>query len=196
MCPTRGEHIYPFAFSPLAGSLRGSTRYEAANTPARPAQAVDLASNKNPDNARSDADLPLASSPAAKLPSLSDPVEVNATKEPVSTFSLHVSDVSFRLAQAAMPAGAMIFQLPYASFPEGGSVQRMDDYSHFRGYLHTHGLRWTFGALKDSSADRFQQRVSSLPLVLQVKAELEGLVPDAMAHPAQHRAARHASLLS
>ncbi|MCU1478849.1 MAG: Flavin-containing monooxygenase [Subtercola sp.] len=32
-----------------------------------------------------------------------------------------------------------------------------------------------------------QCRVSSVPLVLQVKAELEGLVPDAMAHPAQHR---------
>ena len=31
--------------------------------------------------------------------------EVNATKEPVSTFSLHVSDVSFRLAQAALAKG-------------------------------------------------------------------------------------------
>lgn len=33
--------------------------------------------------------------------------EVNATREPVSTFSLHVSDVSFRLAQAALARGEM-----------------------------------------------------------------------------------------
>jgi secreted protein with Ig-like and vWFA domain len=32
--------------------------------------------------------------------------EINAAKEPVSTFSLHVSDVSFRLAQAALAKGA------------------------------------------------------------------------------------------
>jgi hypothetical protein len=33
--------------------------------------------------------------------------EVNASKEPVSTFSLHVSDVSFRLAQAALARGEL-----------------------------------------------------------------------------------------
>jgi len=47
-----------------------------------------------------DADKPLP--PPKKEPSNEALPEVNATKEPVSTFSLHVSDVSFRLARAAL----------------------------------------------------------------------------------------------
>ena len=52
-------------------------------------------------------DLPLAPPPAKPAP-VAAPVEVNASKEPVSTFSLHVSDVSFRLAQAALAANESI----------------------------------------------------------------------------------------
>lgn len=45
-----------------------------------------------------------------KIQALPEPLEVQASEEPFSTFSLHVSDVSFRLAQAAMDRG----QLPDA----------------------------------------------------------------------------------
>jgi Mg-chelatase subunit ChlD len=38
-------------------------------------------------------------------PAVNAPAESSASKEPVSTFSLHVSDVSFRLAQAALARG-------------------------------------------------------------------------------------------
>ncbi len=51
-------------------------------------------------------DLPLA--PPSKSTPVAEPVEVNASKEPVSTFPLHVSDVSFRLAQAALAANESI----------------------------------------------------------------------------------------
>lgn len=46
-----------------------------------------------------------AAAPAAKPQTESTRAEINASKEPVSTFSLHVSDVSFRLAQTALARG-------------------------------------------------------------------------------------------
>ena len=49
-----------------------------------------------------DRPLPAAQRPLPPPPSIA---ETNAAKEPVSTFSLHVSDVSFRLAQAALARG-------------------------------------------------------------------------------------------
>lgn len=45
--------------------------------------------------------------PAAPAATESTRTETNAAKEPVSTFSLHVSDVSFRLAQTALARGEM-----------------------------------------------------------------------------------------
>jgi Ca-activated chloride channel homolog len=46
-----------------------------------------------------------AASPAPKPSPESPRTETNAAREPVSTFSLHVSDVSFRLAQTALARG-------------------------------------------------------------------------------------------
>ena len=71
--------------------------------------------------------------------------------------------IFFRKVESVMPKGAMIFQLPYVSFPEGGVVQHMEDYSHFRGYLHTHDLRWSYGAIKNGPGDMWQQHVTALP---------------------------------
>jgi Ca-activated chloride channel family protein len=48
-----------------------------------------------------------ASSPVPSEPTDSLRAEVSAARESVSTFSLHVSDVSFRLAQAALARGEM-----------------------------------------------------------------------------------------
>jgi phosphoglycerol transferase len=47
-----------------------------------------------------------------------------------------------------------VFQLPAVRFPEFGSVQRMSDYDHVRGYLHTSTkLRWSYGAQKGRPED-------------------------------------------
>ena len=51
------------------------------------------------------ADLPLVQEKAKAPKPETILSEINATKEPVSTFSLHVSDVSFRLVQAALAKG-------------------------------------------------------------------------------------------
>ena len=55
--------------------------------------------------------------------------------------------------QSAAPDGTKILQLPYVPFPENPPVQQMSDYDLLRGYLHTHGLNWTYGAMKGRPQD-------------------------------------------
>jgi phosphoglycerol transferase len=75
-----------------------------------------------------------------------------------------VSDEEFvNRIEASLPAGSMIFQLPYVQFPETPPLNRMVDYDHFRGYLHSKNLRWSYGAIKNREVDRAQQRVAALP---------------------------------
>ncbi len=62
------------------------------------------------------------------------------------------------------PAGAMIFQLPYVPFPEQPAVNRMTDYSLFKGYLHSQNLRWSYGAMKGREGDLWLKHVSAQPV--------------------------------
>lgn len=75
-----------------------------------------------------------------------------------------VSDEAFvKNIEASMPAGSMIFQLPYVQFPETPAINKMVDYDHFRGYVHSNNLRWSYGAIKNRDVDRAQQIVAALP---------------------------------
>jgi phosphoglycerol transferase len=65
--------------------------------------------------------------------------------------------------ESELPDGSMVFQLPYLPFPEGGTVQQMMDYAHFRSYLHSTTLRWSYGSVKGSPADAWQSQVASQP---------------------------------
>ena len=65
--------------------------------------------------------------------------------------------------EAALPPGSMVFQLPYMFFPENGSVNLMPDYSHLHGYLNSHKLRWSYGAMRGRPVDEWQSEVSSKP---------------------------------
>ena len=62
-----------------------------------------------------------------------------------------------------MPENAMIFQLPYVPFPEYPLINNMNDYSHFRAYLHSNSLRWSYGAMKGRSGDVWQRAVAGMP---------------------------------
>ena len=66
--------------------------------------------------------------------------------------------------ETPLPKGTMIFQLPYVPYPESLPVNKMTDYEHFKGYLHSTHLRWSYGAPKGREADRWQQQVTSQPL--------------------------------
>lgn len=74
------------------------------------------------------------------------------------------SDAKFmHQLQTSVPGGAMIFQLPFVPFPETPKVGRMFDYDHTRGYLHTHGLRWSYGAMKGRAGEAWQKLLTSKP---------------------------------
>lgn len=65
--------------------------------------------------------------------------------------------------EATMPQEAMIFQLPYIPFPENPHQNKMSDYEHLKGYLHSNSLRWSYGAMKGREADYWQKSASYKP---------------------------------
>jgi len=69
----------------------------------------------------------------------------------------------FERVEAAMPPSAMIFQLPVIAFPENPSVHRMHDYDHTRGYLRSHRLRWSYGALRGRDEEAWQRWIADQP---------------------------------
>jgi phosphoglycerol transferase len=77
----------------------------------------------------------------------------------------NASDADFvSRIEATLPNGGMIFQLPYVDFPEGAPVNLMHDYEHFRPYLHSKKLRWSYGAIKERETDRWQKLAANLPM--------------------------------
>jgi phosphoglycerol transferase len=68
----------------------------------------------------------------------------------------------FANVQASLPAGAMIFELPYEPFPEYGlNINQMIEYAPFRPYIQTHGLRWSYGVIKGRSGDVWEQNTAA-----------------------------------
>jgi len=58
--------------------------------------------------------------------------------------------------ESEVPAGSMIFQLPYIPFPEG----RPGGLSLFRPYLHSRQLRWSYGSLPGREGDEWVRNVA------------------------------------
>jgi len=82
-----------------------------------------------------------------------------------STKAEFISDGDFiKTIERMMPEGAMIFQLPYVPFPENPPVNKMIDYSHLKGYLHSEKLRWSYGAMKGRPMDAWQRMVAGMPV--------------------------------
>lgn len=74
------------------------------------------------------------------------------------------SDRQFtRQMEARLPKGAMIFQIPIMEFPESPST--LPAYDHFRPYLHSEHLRYSFGGVKGRPWLEWQKKVGqrSLP---------------------------------
>lgn len=75
-----------------------------------------------------------------------------------------LSDAEFvNRIETSVPSGAMIFQLPYVPFPEPPVLHNLLEYDHFRGYLHSKNLRWSYGTIRSREGDRVQQHVAELP---------------------------------
>jgi phosphoglycerol transferase len=75
------------------------------------------------------------------------------------------SDAEFgRRMEAVLPAGSMVYQLPFVPFPEAGATPTLADYELLRPYLHTHTLRWSYGGMKGRPAGWRQADIAERPL--------------------------------
>lgn len=63
-----------------------------------------------------------------------------------------------------------IFQLPYVSFPENPLVGEMESYENIKPYLHSNGLRWSYGAMTDRYFDLWQRELSHAPIEEMVRS--------------------------
>ena len=62
--------------------------------------------------------------------------------------------------EEALPQGAMVFQLPVMEFPES-PAQGVPPYDHFRPYIFSKGLRFSFGSHKGREREKWQPAVQA-----------------------------------
>jgi phosphoglycerol transferase len=80
------------------------------------------------------------------------------------------ADLQFgRELELALPVGAMVFQLPVLGFPEVQPPHVLGDYEHFRPYLTTERLRFSYGAAKLRARGRWQRDLENAPVPLLVR---------------------------
>lgn len=65
-----------------------------------------------------------------------------------------------------MPPNSVVLQLPYFPFPESPPIENLGDYGHFRAYVHSQTLRWSYGAMKGRPAAWRIEELSRFPLDL------------------------------
>jgi phosphoglycerol transferase len=57
--------------------------------------------------------------------------------------------------EGSLPAGAMVFQMPVIEFPES-PAPGVPPYDHFRPYLYSKNLRYSFGSMKGREREKWQ----------------------------------------
>lgn len=94
-----------------------------------------------------------------------------------------ISDKNFvQEIEKKLPKGSMIFQFPFAPFPEIPPINDMVDYSHFKGYLHSDTLKWTYGGVKGRPESIWYENMANLEITELLKkltiADFEGIYID------------------
>lgn len=97
-------------------------------------------------------------------------VSINISAEYTFSSLMWKNDnVFFPKIEKSVSENAMIFELPYMSYPENGSIGDMNDYAQFVGYIHTDTLRWSYGAVKGTMAAAWNSYVSGLSVEQMLK---------------------------
>jgi phosphoglycerol transferase len=73
-----------------------------------------------------------------------------------------------RKIEEQLPAGSMVYQLPYLPFPESPPLHDMVDYDPVRLYLHSSTLHFSYAAVKGREVDRWQRDLNDLPIEQQL----------------------------
>jgi phosphoglycerol transferase len=69
-----------------------------------------------------------------------------------------------REAEALLPAGTAVFQLPHVGYPEVVPPGRMHSFDSLRPYLHSRTLRWSHGAMKGRPAGEAIAALAARPV--------------------------------
>ncbi len=73
------------------------------------------------------------------------------------------ADRTFAAAvETALPKGTMVFQIPVMDFPEA-PAPGIPPYDHFRPYLFSRDLRFSFGTMKGRPREQWQAALSTVP---------------------------------
>jgi phosphoglycerol transferase len=75
----------------------------------------------------------------------------------------------FQAVESDVGPNAAIYQLPHVPYPEFSGPNRISDYDHLRGYLHTETLNWSYGGMKGRVPD-WQARIDTLGTEAQLRA--------------------------
>jgi phosphoglycerol transferase len=79
--------------------------------------------------------------------------------------SLESNKTFVRQLETVLPPNALIFQLPYMTFPEHPvDLYPMFDYDLFKPYLLSTRLRWSYGGIKGREANEWYRSTAQLPL--------------------------------
>lgn len=78
------------------------------------------------------------------------------------TRRLHENDADFfARVEQSVPPGTAVFQLPYIAYLSYRNTEgKMEPYEHFRGYLYTGRLHWSFGAPHGRSVDGLHETLA------------------------------------
>jgi phosphoglycerol transferase len=69
-----------------------------------------------------------------------------------------------RQIEAQLPAGSLVFQLPYVPFVEHTPPGTMQVHDHLLYYLHSKQLRWSYGGVKGRLSGIWYEQLSERPL--------------------------------
>ncbi len=64
-----------------------------------------------------------------------------------------------KILMEKLSPGDKIFQLPFAKFPEVGPINKMSDYEHFRPYINTYNLHFSYGNNKGRGIEEWQEGI-------------------------------------
>lgn len=82
--------------------------------------------------------------------------------------SQFLSDLNFvQMIEKTLPNQAMVLQLPFIEFPENGPVFQMEDYSHFRAFIHSKTSKWSYPLMRGRPNAEKMREYSQMPLNLE-----------------------------
>lgn len=76
----------------------------------------------------------------------------------------HSDHVFTRAMEAALPKGAMVYQLPHIAFGSYANARgSMQPYAHFAPYVHSRTLKWSFGGMHGRPGEEELSHLGALP---------------------------------